>query len=166
MLNFFLKNKNFKSKNIVKNNTEYLGIFYLSKWFFSKLINYLMNMCWNGRGTMVIELLCLIGLLGFWAWHALNFQKVWQIQKVIKLYLTSLGTRVIPEMGWNEGALETLVFFLGLNWTKSTCGKIVLSPIFHPLNRWWSWIIVFNLTNINMWENWFKNKNDQLFSNT
>jgi len=43
-----------KSKNIVKDNSEYLGVFYLLKWIFQKLINYLMNMCWNGQGTTVV----------------------------------------------------------------------------------------------------------------
>jgi hypothetical protein len=43
-----------KSKNIMKDNNEYLGIFYLLKWFFSKLINYSTNMCWNGQGITVI----------------------------------------------------------------------------------------------------------------
>jgi len=37
-----------ESKNIVKDNSEYLGILHLLKW-----INYLMDMCWNGQGTMV-----------------------------------------------------------------------------------------------------------------
>ncbi len=40
-----------KSKNIVKDNSEYLGIFYFVEMNFSKLINYSMNMCWNGQGT-------------------------------------------------------------------------------------------------------------------
>jgi hypothetical protein len=35
----------------VKENNEYLGIFHLMKWKFSNLINYLMDMCWNGQGT-------------------------------------------------------------------------------------------------------------------
>jgi len=38
-------------KNIVKNNSEYLETFHLLKWFFSKLINYSINMRWNGQGT-------------------------------------------------------------------------------------------------------------------
>jgi len=37
-----------KSKNIVKNNSEYLGT------KISKLINYSMDMCWNGQSTMVV----------------------------------------------------------------------------------------------------------------
>jgi len=40
-----------KSKDIVKENNEYLGIFHLMKWKISNLINYLMDMCWNGQGT-------------------------------------------------------------------------------------------------------------------
>ncbi len=47
----FSKNNYFfqkKFKNIVKENSEYLGIFHLLKWKFSKLINYWTNMCWNG----------------------------------------------------------------------------------------------------------------------
>jgi hypothetical protein len=49
-------------------------------------------------GNQAIVLDRFIGIL---AWHALNFQKVWQFQKVIKLCLTTGlgGTRVIPEMG-------------------------------------------------------------------
>jgi hypothetical protein len=34
-----------KSRNIVKENSEYLGIFHLFEMNFSKLINYLTNMC-------------------------------------------------------------------------------------------------------------------------
>ncbi len=41
-------------KYIVKDNSEYLGIFHLLKWIFSRLINYLMDMCWNGQGTTVV----------------------------------------------------------------------------------------------------------------
>jgi len=44
-----------KSKNIVKDNSEYLGIFHLLKGFFSKLINYSTDMCWNGQGTTIVE---------------------------------------------------------------------------------------------------------------
>jgi hypothetical protein len=43
-----------KSKNIVKNNSEYLGILIpFVEMNFSKLINYSTDMCWNGQGTMV-----------------------------------------------------------------------------------------------------------------
>jgi hypothetical protein len=42
-----------KSKNIVKKNSEYLGIFHFVEMNVSKLINYLMDMCWNGQGTSV-----------------------------------------------------------------------------------------------------------------
>jgi len=42
-----------KSKNIVEENSEYLGIFHLLKWIF-KIINYSIDMCWNGQGTTVI----------------------------------------------------------------------------------------------------------------
>jgi hypothetical protein len=38
-----------KSKNIVKENSEYFAIFHLSK-----LSHYSMDMCWNGQGTMII----------------------------------------------------------------------------------------------------------------
>jgi hypothetical protein len=38
-LEFFLKEQNF-----VKENIEFLGIFYLLKWKFQMLINYLTNM--------------------------------------------------------------------------------------------------------------------------
>jgi hypothetical protein len=47
--NYFFQIK----KKIVKENSAYLGIFHLLRWIFSKLVNYLMNMCWNGQGTMV-----------------------------------------------------------------------------------------------------------------
>jgi hypothetical protein len=42
-----------KSKNIVKQNNGYLRIFHLLKWMFQKL-NYSMDMCWNGQGTIVM----------------------------------------------------------------------------------------------------------------
>jgi hypothetical protein len=39
-----------KSKNIVKKNTKYLGIFYVLKWNFQKqLINYSTDLCWRFR---------------------------------------------------------------------------------------------------------------------
>jgi len=44
----FLKFISSKSKNIVKDNSEYFGLFYLLK-----LINYLTEMCWNGQGTTI-----------------------------------------------------------------------------------------------------------------
>jgi hypothetical protein len=40
-------------KNIVKENSGYWRIFHLVKWMFQKLINYSMDMCWNGQGTML-----------------------------------------------------------------------------------------------------------------
>jgi hypothetical protein len=47
----FSKIISYNSKNIVKENSEYLGIFHLLKWKFQKLINYSMEMCWSGQGT-------------------------------------------------------------------------------------------------------------------
>ncbi len=41
----FSKIISFQSKNIVKENSEYLGIFYLLKMNFSKLTNYFMDKC-------------------------------------------------------------------------------------------------------------------------
>ncbi len=46
----FSKDISSKSKNIVKENSEYLGI----EMKISKLINYSKDMCWNGQGTTVI----------------------------------------------------------------------------------------------------------------
>ncbi len=46
----FSKTISSKSKNIVKENSEYLGIFYLLK-----LINYPTDMCWNGQGTTIVD---------------------------------------------------------------------------------------------------------------
>jgi hypothetical protein len=42
-----------KSKNIVKENSGYLRIFHLLKWMFQNLLNYSMDMCWNGQGTIL-----------------------------------------------------------------------------------------------------------------
>jgi hypothetical protein len=41
-------------KIIVKENSEYLGIFHLLEMNVSKLINYWTDMCWNGQGTAVL----------------------------------------------------------------------------------------------------------------
>jgi hypothetical protein len=49
----FAKNISSKSKIIVKDNNEYLGIFYLLKWKFQKLINYSTDKCWSVQGTTI-----------------------------------------------------------------------------------------------------------------
>jgi hypothetical protein len=46
----FSKNKNLKEN---KNLLEYLKIYHFSKVKFSKLINYLTNICWSDHCTMV-----------------------------------------------------------------------------------------------------------------
>jgi hypothetical protein len=58
-LYYFFKCWNFqkfissKSKNIVKDTSEYLGILHLLKWIFFKLINYLTDMCWIEMAKVV-----------------------------------------------------------------------------------------------------------------
>jgi hypothetical protein len=48
----------FKSRNSVKENSEYLGIFYFLEMKFENLINYSMNMCWNGQGITTTVVIC------------------------------------------------------------------------------------------------------------
>jgi hypothetical protein len=50
----------------VKENNGYLRIFHLLKMNVSKLINYSMDMCWNGQGAMLFEYLKTRQFQGFW----------------------------------------------------------------------------------------------------